>query len=73
VVPDRIRVATSILLLDVAQVPGVSGNPAFAAILRDVNGSIDIKTADHRDQDSALYKRLDLSAKAGEAAAVAKP
>ena len=72
VIPDRIRVATSVLLLDVAQVPGNAGAAVFAAILRDANGSIVIKTAEN-ERDSALYKRLELSFKAGEAAAVAKP
>ncbi len=70
-VPDRIRVATSVLLLDVAQVPGSSGSPVFAAILRDSNGKIQVKSAEN-ERDSALYKRLDLSVKAGEAAATAK-
>jgi hypothetical protein len=60
-----------VLLLDVAQVPGSSGSPVFAAILRDSNGKIQVKSAEN-ERDSALYKRLDLSVKAGEAAATAK-
>jgi hypothetical protein len=43
----------------------------FAAILRDSNGKIQVKSAEN-ERDSALYKRLDLSVKAGEAAATAK-
>lgn len=70
-VPDRIRVATNVLLLDVAQVPGNAGSPVFAAILRDPNGQIQVKSAEP-ERDSALYKRLELSAKAGDAAATAK-
>ena len=70
-VPDRIRVATNVLLLDVAQIPGNAGSPVFAAILRDSNGQIQVKSAEN-ERDSALYKRLELSAKAGDAAATAK-
>lgn len=71
-VPDRIRVATSVLLLDVAQVPGNGGNWVFAAVLRDANGAISNLRADS-DRDSALLRRLELSVKAGEVAATAKP
>lgn len=71
-VPDRIRVATNVLLLDVAQVPGLSGAPVFAAILRDSNGRIEVKSGEG-GRESSLYRRLDLSAKAGESAAAARP
>jgi hypothetical protein len=63
VAPDNIRVTLDgVILLDISPVPNAGGTPTFVAILRDINGNVIVRSPE-KDRESALYKRVDASAK----------
>jgi len=63
VAPDNIRVTLDgVILLDISPVPNAGGTPTFVAVLRDINGNVIVRSPE-KDRESALYKRVDASAK----------
>lgn len=63
VAPDNIRVTLDgVILLDISPVPNAGGNPVYVAVLRDINGNVIVRSPE-KDRESALYKRVEASAK----------